>query len=139
MLVLLHALADADGVVREAAARGLGSLGPEPEQIVPALVALLEDSRHETSVAAGQMLAALDEGTRLAVPRLAALLSHREAEFPRCCAAWALMLFGPAASKAVPCWWQPWMTRPLRCAMVGLCWRTWMKPPSQPWPSSRRC
>ncbi|HUY35147.1 MAG TPA: HEAT repeat domain-containing protein [Pirellulales bacterium] len=96
---LIGALGDADEVVREAAAGGLGQLWPASEPMVSALIEALADPRPNVRRAAAESLCLLDADSAEAVAPLVALIDDEAVAED---AILALGPIGSAAAAAVP-------------------------------------
>lgn len=99
---LLHALADADGRVRAAAAEALGHLGPGARIAYPALTQIMHDDLSAAvRIEAERALKRISPPTRDDLAELLALLKDSEPAV-RAAAAQALALIGPEAKEAGP-------------------------------------
>jgi len=95
---LIGNLGDPDGEIRRRAAEGLGRIGPEAKEAIPALIKVLgnDDVGRSASVALGRIA----RGAMEVVPALTRALSDPDV-FVRCYAAETLGEIGPGAKEAV--------------------------------------
>ncbi len=103
--ILVEALDDADANVRKNAAFGLGSMGSDAVEAVPALLSTLKDSesgvRMDVAVALRNITPASPEIMAMAVKELTVDLQHEEAQV-RQGAAFGLGILGLEAHSAIP-------------------------------------
>jgi HEAT repeat protein len=98
---IVVALTNQDGVVRAAAANGLGEIGPAAQRAIPDLIRVLKDPFHVARISAAQSLGTLRAHPEIVVPALVDALSDEE-NAVRQEAARSLGEFGAAARSAVP-------------------------------------
>ena len=99
---LVKGLADVSEFVREAAAGGLGEMGPVAASAVPDLANVLADEKWAVRKAAAEALGNMGSVATSAVPGLVKTLADEEVIFVPEAAARALGKIGPAAASAVP-------------------------------------
>ncbi len=112
---LIRDLGHEDYRARQSAAEGLGYLGMEASQAVPALAAALDDEVHVVRLAVAHALRAMAPAARSAVPALTRALGDHLSDV-RVEVAYALAGIGPDARLAVPALAQALGDRPVRLA-----------------------
>jgi hypothetical protein len=104
-------------LIRVAAARGLGSIGPSADPAVPDLIDALKDRAPSVASSAAWALGAIQSQRPEAVNALIDALGSRDGEVRRY-AAYALSQYGPKAQR-------PFRNSPKRYRMT--IWRTWRR------------